>query len=531
MRKFILKNFKLRLNAISEAGNPDLKLKSYVAAALKLSEHQILELNIRGKSTDARKKGEPFFIYTLILGLEDTAEPPADCEIYTPEVEPARPAYKRSAMPQHPLVIGTGPAGLLTALTLARAGCNPIIIDRGFDVDKRGADVEQFFSSRALNTESNFLYGEGGAGTYSDGKLYTRKNAPGIDDVLKIFVNAGAPPEILYLNRPHIGSDLLPHMVKNIRKETEALGGKYLWGKQVSGVSIKDGQCRGVILADGERLDAPAVFLGFGLSARELIKNLIASGVEYDFKGFQLGVRIEHPQDMIDVNQYGMETIPPFLGAAEYNFVSRPQDKNMPGVSTFCMCPGGEIVPATALEHHLSTNGMSPYRRDQQFANSCLISTFHAGELAPPDKTFAYIEALERKAFELGGGDYTAPAQDAEAFLRGENGLKHKSGSYRFGMTPARLDELLPAVSVKALKAALKHFDRQCRGFIKHGKLVGIETHISSPVRFIRDPQTLESSLQRLYITGEGAGCAGGIMSAALDGMKTAEAYLNSFNG
>lgn len=532
MKSLLLKNFSVPCAALPELPDPDSHLRPLITKQLNLKDQELSGYDIAAKSLDARKKGHPLFIYTLVLQLDDHAATPAGCEIMPPLENRLCPErFAASKAPINPVVVGSGPAGLLAAWMLALNGRKPLVIDRGFDVDTRTRDLESFFSSRHLNPDSNFLIGEGGAGTYSDGKLYTRIRDPRISLIIELFVKCGAPQEIRYLKRPHIGSDLLPPMVAAIRREIEALGGGFKWGTEVTGIISRNGQCLGVKLADGSEITAPAVFMAFGLGARELTRSLIRGNIAYALKGFQLGPRIEHPQEMIDRNQLGIDSRPPSIDPVEYNFVSKTHpSSHIPGVSTFCMCPGGEIIPATARESAISTNGMSRYRRDQEFANSCLISTFHPDADSNPDDIFAMIEKLESDAFTLGGGDYSVPAQDAQAFLNGSRRLNNNRGSYRFGMTPARIDTLLPEAAVRGVKNALTQFDRQCPGFIRHGKLVGIETHVSSPVRFLRQDGSMLSSLNNLYIIGEGAGFAGGIISAAADGMKAAEHYLGGDN-
>jgi len=530
--RIILKDWRLPVAAVPpEQVNPDHHLHDRLAQTLRIAPAELKSYRIVQKSIDARRKGQPLLIYVIEAAV---AVKPPDGEWTELTDEAPEPAYDvksvgRQDIPMHPIVVGTGPAGLAAAWVLARQGLKPLVIDRGQPVEQRTRDLETFFATRELNPESNFLFGEGGAGTYSDGKLYTRIRDEHARQVLQLFTAAGAPPEILYLKRPHIGSDILPVMVKNIRQKIEALGGTFRWNTEVTGINQKNGRCCGVVLKSGEEITAPAVFLGFGHSARELINNLRRSGVAHALKGFQTGCRIEHPQLLIDRNQYGLATRPACLGAAEYNMVSKvPQGGAVPGVSSFCMCPGGEIVPATAVPGRLSTNGMSCYRRNGEFANACLIMSWHPEDFKDADDAFAFLDRLEEATFVAGGGDYTAPAQDAAAFLRGEKKLSLSTGSYRLGMTAARLDTMLPGRMTAALREALVQFDRQCRGFVSQGKLVGLETHVSSPVRFLRDGDRSVSSLAGLYIMGEGAGCAGGIVSAAVDGWRAAEEYWQS---
>lgn len=526
-----LDNLKISINEIPAGCRKiDRRLHPYIAASCRTTPANIAGYRILSKSIDSRNR-VPQLIYSLIAdfnllqsvpaGTMETAETEMQYGIDSLKLPSDRNFIK------HPLIVGTGPAGLMAAYLLASCGCEPIIFDRGFDVSRRKQDIDNFQQSRVLNPESNYLLGEGGAGTFSDGKLYTRTRDSRIGFVLQTFVDAGAPPEIFYLKHPHIGSDILPVMVANIRKKIEAMGGRFYFGKGVKALLLKNGVCDGIITLDGETHHAPAVILAHGLGGRELSGELIRQGIAHQRKGFQIGCRIEHFQEFIDRNQYHLANRPACLGAAEYSLVSRPPAKfNLAGVTTFCMCPGGEIVPSTAFTGQLSTNGMSRYARNGKFANSCLIATIPPETFDSSADAYSFLTSLERRAFELGGGNYTAPSQDAAAFIRHEKHLTPGETSYCFGLRSARLDELLPAPVSQAIATALIHFEKIFPGFMKSGRIVGIESYISSPVRFQRHPDNLENPIKNLYIAGEGAGFAGGISSAAVDGLKVAEQII-----
>ena len=528
-----LDNLKISINEIPrDCRKIDRRLHPYIAAYCHTAAADITGYRILSKSIDSRSR-VPQLIYSLIADVNGLAAAPAGTA-ETAETETlfdidALKLQSGMAPVKNPLIAGTGPAGLMAAYLLAARGCEPVIFDRGFDVTRRKQDIDAFHQSRLLNPESNYLLGEGGAGTFSDGKLYTRTRDSRIGFILQAFVDAGAPPEILYLKHPHIGSDILPVMVANIRKKIEAMGGRFHFGQGVKSLLLKDGVCAGVITLDGETHYAPAVLLAHGLGGRELSGELMRQGIAHQRKGFQIGCRIEHLQEFIDRNQYHLANRPHCLGAAEYSLVSRPPEKfNVAGVTTFCMCPGGEIVPSTAFAGQLSTNGMSRYARNGKFANSCLIATMPPETFEHAAAAYEFLSSLERRAFELGGGGYTAPAQDAAAFVRREKRLASGDTSYSFGLRPARLDELLPEPVSQAIATALVHFEKIFPGFMKSGRIVGIESYISSPVRFERHPETMENPVKKLYIAGEGAGFAGGITSAAVDGLKVAEQILAS---
>jgi hypothetical protein len=527
-----LENLKISISEIPpDCRKIDRRLHPYIAACCRTAAANVAGYRILSKSIDSRNR-IPQLIYSLIADIEGLGAVPAGAaETAEPDMRYGIDSLKLqlSGVPaKHPLIVGAGPAGLMAAYLLAARGCEPVIFDRGFDVSRRKQDIDDFHQSRLLNPESNYLLGEGGAGTFSDGKLYTRARDSRIGFILQTFVDAGAPPEILYLKHPHIGSDILPVMVANIRKKIEDMGGRFHFGRGIKSLILKGGICEGVNTLDGETFHAPAVLLAHGLGGRELSGELMRQGIAHQRKGFQLGCRIEHPQEFIDRNQYHLAKRPACLGAAEYSLVSRPPEKfNIAGVATFCMCPGGEIIPSTAFAGQLSTNGMSRYARNGKFANSCLIATIPPETFERSADAYDFLTELERRAFKLGGGDYTAPAQDAAAFVRREKRLASGETSYSFGLRPARLDELLPGPVSRAIAAALAHFEKIFPGFMKSGRIVGIESYISSPVRFARHPETMENPVKRLYIAGEGAGFAGGIASAAVDGLKIAEQILS----
>lgn len=517
---------KTRLDSMHCPGNPDDKAVRKALKEAGVFPSVLKNAQILARSIDSRR-GTPVFQYVILAELN--GEVPG-VEIAPPEILLSA-AEPKLELPEsnlkHPIVVGTGPCGLFAALALAVAGCKPVILDRGRAVEERYADYRKFLETRQLDEESNLLIGEGGAGTFSDGKLYTGTKDPRAAFVLKTFADAGASQEIRYDKRPHIGSDKLRIAIANIRQKIIALGGEFRFGYHVAAPWIENNICKGVITSDGEKIEAPAVLIAPGLGGRSLVERLEQCGVEYALKSFQIGCRIEHPQSLIDDRQFNLRgrSRPECLGAAEYHMVSRPGG-SIANVSTFCMCPGGEILNATAWDQQSVTNGMSDSARSGKFANGCLIMTLPPERFNSSAEVRAFFASLEKRCFEMGGGDYTLPAQDAAAFIAGRAGLSKRGCSSQIGVTPGRIDELIPAELCTALRAAIKHFDRLCRGFEKEGVLVGLESCVSSPVRFIRNPETLMSSCANLWLGGEGVGAAGGIMSAAVDGIRLAENML-----
>lgn len=506
----------------------DQRLGPWLARHLGISEGDLHGYELERRSVDARDHRRLALRYRLRARVRDGAavhEGPGVAVLET-EPETADPLAGRDLDPQRPadaIVVGTGPAGIMAAYLLARHGTRVLVLDRGRDVARRQADIERFHDDRQLDPDSNYLFGEGGAGTYSDGKLYTRAKDRRLRFLLEALVAARAPRHILWRHHPHIGSDILPHVARRLRARIEAWGGCFRWHSEVVDVIEHEGRCRGVVLADGERIEASCTLIAPGHSARGLVRTLARRGLAHRAKGWQLGCRIEHPQGLVDRARYG-RTLPSWLvSAAEYNLVSRPQRD--PSTTTFCMCPGGEIICATSDPGQLSTNGMSRHARASGRANAGLIVN-QPVDREHPLAALDHVDALERAAFDAGGGDYACPAQTASAFLRGQAGPPAAGSSYRLGIVPGRIDRLLPAATVAGLRAALRHFDRQVPGFIAEGLLVGIETRVSLPLRFDRHPDTLASSLPGLWLAGEGAGYAGGIVSAALDGLRLAETLL-----
>lgn len=523
---FILKDQRLAVTSLPEAWL-DL-LPAFAAEKLHIHPRQIAFVQLLHSSIDSRR-GAPELILTLHLRF--TSPPPRH-----PALSPVDPAELAALttpeLPlcatslRHPLVIGTGPAGISCACILALAGCAPIIIDRGEAVEARAESCRKFAESRLLDEESNLLLGEGGAGTFSDGKLYTGTKDIRARWLKNLWVKCGAPPEILHAARAHIGSDKLQPLAANLRHEIEALGGRFLFRTAVTDIICRNRRCCGVKLASGEVLEAPAVLFAPGLGGRELLRS-VCRQLPWEFKAFQSGCRIEHPQTLIDHAMYHLQSRPAALGAAEYHILAKRSPRP---VSSFCMCPGGTVVNATAWHGHSISNGMSCFARDGEFANSCLIATFHPSEFGSPEEFFRTFDALEKSVFLAGGGDYTLPAQDAAAFLAGKSGLHGTANSSQCGITSARLDQLLLPDMTATLRAALPELDRKIPGFIAAGRFIGAESFVSSPIRLLRDRVSCTSTgCDNFYPAGEGCGLAGGIVSAACDGIRCAEAMLRAF--
>ncbi len=520
---YIIEN--LSLNALKLPGSYCRELPRIISRELHLDFRQITHCEILSSSIDSRR-GTPKIILKLLLETGQILPhhtPVSEEEIAALEIP--HPEIPSSHSLLHPIVVGTGPAGISAAYLLAAAGCKPLILDRGYPVEKREEDYRKFLQTRQLDENSNLLNGEGGAGTFSDGKLYTgTKDARG-RFLKKLWVECGAPEEILYLARPHIGSDKLPGVCANLRKKIEALGGVFRFGSEVSDILVSNGRCTGVQLSNGEKLSAPAVIFAPGLGGRELLRR-VCRNAAWEFKPFQSGCRVEHPQEIIDRAMYHLSRRPAALGAAEYHIVSRAEVGN---ISSFCMCPGGNVVNASAWQGHSVTNGMSCFARSGEFANSCLIATLDPADYGSMENLFAAFDELEKNIFLHGGEDYTFPAQDVSAFLTGKKILSNKQNSCDTGIIPGRVDQLLPEPLKQALFPAAKNFDRRIPGFIRYGKFIGAESFVSSPIRLLRDPETLENpALKGFYPAGEGCGLAGGIVSAGCDGLRAAELCLKN---
>lgn len=518
---------------------PEQSLPARLARALDVRPGDIQRWRILRKSLDTRDKRDLAFVYSAevvvpadearLVERSRARRSRVTAELYEePPFEMPPPGA--TPLPERPVIVGSGPAGLVAACVLAEQGYRPLVLERGRKVRERIGDVAAFDAGGPHNPESNYLFGEGGAGTFSDGKLTCRSSGPDVRRVLELLAECKGKPSILYDHRPHLGSNRLPAVVKALRRRVEAHGGEFRFDCRVEDLQLADGGVRGLATSSGA-VKASVVVLAIGHSARDTYAMLLARGVPMVPKPFQLGVRIEQPQEQVNRVQYGEAPLEQRLGAADYSLVA----KGPPDVFTFCMCAGGEIIASVSEPGCFSTNGMSLSRRASPFANSGLMVTLEPEMFGRREQGILAGMALQRefeaRAFAAGRGEYLCPIQWAHDFLADRPTRGAPACSYARGVVPARIAELIPAEVVLALHTALPLLDRRWRGrFLANATLVGPEARGSSPVRLPRDAQTMQSpGIAGLYPVGEGAGYAGGIISAAVDGLRAAKAIVARF--
>ncbi|MBC7405627.1 MAG: NAD(P)/FAD-dependent oxidoreductase [Cytophaga sp.] len=513
-------------------------IKASILKKLLITEVELIGFSIFRRSYDARKKSSIVLIYTIdvetsienqilerLSGIENIG--------ITPDTSYQFVTHAQSTTFKRPVVIGFGPCGLFVALILAQMGFRPIILERGKAVRERTKDTWGLWRKRELQSESNVQFGEGGAGTFSDGKLWSQIKDPKHygRKVLTEFVKAGAPEEIMYVSKPHIGTFRLVKMIEEMRTNIEALGGEIRFQQKVTDFDIQDGQMHGLTINDNEYLSADHVVLAIGHSARDTFELVHQRGIYVEAKPFSIGFRIEHPQSLIDNARFGANAGNKILGSADYKLVHHAT--NGRSVYSFCMCPGGTVVAAASEPGRVVTNGMSQYSRNERNANSAIVVGITPADY--PEHALAGIDfqrKLESLAYELGGENYNAPAQLVGDFLakRASTTLGSVIPSYQPGITLCDLAAALPAYAIDAIREALPAFDKQIKGFsMKDAVITGVETRTSSPIRIKRKDDNLQSvNTKGLYPAGEGAGYAGGILSAAIDGIKVAEAVAQS---
>ncbi|MDH5611998.1 MAG: NAD(P)/FAD-dependent oxidoreductase [Gammaproteobacteria bacterium] len=518
--------------------SPD-ELKLAILKRLQIKADVLRSYTVARLGYDARKRSAIVAVYSLDVEVSDEApllhhfRDETHIKL-TPDTDYKFVTRAPANLQTRPVIIGTGPCGFMAGLLLAQMGFNPLILERGQEVRQRTKDTWALWREHKLNPESNVQFGEGGAGTFSDGKLYTQIKDPrhlGVK-VLQEFVKAGAPEEILYVSKPHVGTFRLVSMVEKIREEIIGLGGEFRFDTRVTDINIDEGQVHGVTLASGELIESDHIVLAVGHSARDTFKMLYERGVYIEPKPFSIGFRIEHPQSIIDQCRYGQFAGHADLGAADYKLVHHC--KNGRSVYSFCMCPGGTVVAATSEEGRVVTNGMSQYSRNERNANSGIVVGITPEDF-PDDNPLAGIELqreLESKAFVLGGSNYDAPGQLVGDFLKGQPSTKLGSvqPSYTPGVHLTDLSSALPDYAIEAIREALPMFERKIKGFaMNDAVLTGVETRTSSPMRIKRNNSDYQSvNIKGLYPAGEGAGYAGGILSAAVDGIEVAEAVALS---
>lgn len=528
----LIKNIVLPLTA------EESSLKQLAARALAMPENSIRAMRVARISTDARKKDEIVQLYSLRVELDARDEErvlkkgraniEADADYTDIEV---KLGTKRLESP--PVVIGMGPAGLFAAYTLAKYGYKPVLLERGRSGAQRNGDVERFCAEGILDPESNVMFGEGGAGAFSDGKLMTRIKDPRAYSVIRTLARFGAPQEILVQAKPHVGTDKLKKTVEGIRKEIVSLGGEVRFETKLTGVDIQDGRLRAVFVQSGSqktRLECSACVLAIGQGARDSYRMLSQSGLILQAKAFAVGVRVEHPREMIDAAQFGKWAGNARLGAAEYHLSEQVGDR---GVYTFCMCPGGVVIPSSSGMEQVVTNGMSYYARNAENSNAAIVV-----QVSPKDfgsealSGMLFQEEIEKKAFLAGGGNFFAPACCVGDFLKRKTSscFGDVKPSYRPGTVCADIDKCLPDFVTEPLRTGIEAFGRRIRNYAMHDAVItAVESRTSSPVRILRDENGEAAGCLGMYPVGEGAGYAGGIVSAAVDGMRASERIMSIF--
>lgn len=525
----------IRLNNIHiELDYSDDTIRAKAAKELRIDKNAIKSASIFRRSVDARKKDNIFFLCSIDVELNTNEDKVLKKCKNAVKVTPYEYKIKKWNGKASPVVVGMGPAGMFAALILAQSGAKPIVIERGKDVDRRNEDVQNFWLTGKLNESSNVQFGEGGAGTFSDGKLNTGTKDIRQRKVLDEFVSHGAPNEILYNAKPHIGTDRLKITIKNIREEIISLGGTVMFETRLIGFDIKDNKiCGAVVERNGktEVIETDSIILAIGHSARDTFEMIYSKGLPIEAKSFSVGARIEHLREKIDRSQYGKFAGNKSLGAASYKLSTHLRDGR--GVYTFCMCPGGKVVNSSSEENRLVTNGMSEFARDERNSNSALLVGISPQDFNSenPLAGMNFQRELEQNAYKLGGSNYNAPVQRVADFL--ENKKSTRLGEVMPSILPgfelSNLSSAFPEYITEAMRSGIREMGKKLKGFDDGDALLtGVETRSSSPIRILRNSETLESVLiSGLFPCGEGAGYAGGIISAAVDGIKCAEKIID----
>ncbi len=531
---------KIRISELRIGIDEDTEtLKKLACEKLNISHHKVKNWWIERQSLDARRKKEIAFVYTVVLVFEDQLNQfrkslPPKSSIIDQEEESLNIRRGDGCLKYPPLVIGTGPSGLFAAWLLAKWGYNPIVIERGKSVFTRQKDVARFWDDGELNTESNVQFGEGGAGTFSDGKLTTRVKDKRVKLILEALAEAGAPQEVLYQAKPHLGTDKLRNIVANIRKDIIRLGGTVFFQAKATDFIIRKGVLEAVIINQRYEVPVSRCILATGHSARDTYESLCKAQVKLEAKPFAVGLRVEHPQHMIDCAQYGEWAGNPRLGAADYHLTYRNNDLNRAAYS-FCMCPGGYVIGASSEPGSLAVNGMSYHDRSSGTSNSAVVVSVGERDYdyKDPLSGMKFQRRLEEKAFQLGGGNFSAPVQTVDDFINDtikETPSRLKQATYRPKVKEANLRDCLPKEVGEVLGEALQDFNKKIWGFgTNKGILTGVETRTSAPLRIPRDDNYQALDIDGLYPTGEGAGYAGGIISAAVDGVRVAQAIIETY--